>query len=38
MHIVLIILEVIGGLVGLAVLLLILFAILVTKDGSNPFQ
>lgn len=38
MHIVWIVLEVLGGLIALAVVLAILFAITVTQDGSNPFQ
>lgn len=38
MHILLIALEVIGGLLALAVILIVLFAILITQDGSNPFQ
>jgi hypothetical protein len=38
MHIVWIVLEVIGGLFLLAIALVLLFAFMVTKDGSNPFQ
>ena len=38
MHIVWIVLEVLGGLIALAVILAILFALSVTKNGSNPFQ
>jgi hypothetical protein len=38
MHILFIALEIIGGLLALAVILIVLFAVLITQDGSNPFQ
>jgi hypothetical protein len=38
MHILLTILEVIGGLFALAVIAVLLFAFSVTRDGGNPFQ
>lgn len=38
MHVIWIILEVLGGLTAIAVVLVVLFALSVTKDGSNPFQ
>jgi len=38
MHIVWIVLEVLGGLIALAVILAILFVFSLTKGGGNPFQ